>query len=416
MFSEGSNKMVGSIRARFANITCVLCSLAVVSACGGGGGSGASPRPPSPPPPPPANVAPIADAGTVQSVNEATMVTLSGSGTDTDGSIASYFWTQVSGTAISLQHANSADASFLAPNLPANETLLFQLVVTDDDGATGTATVSVDVADSAMMVISRVSPSFGLPDDSITLRMMGADANTTISFNGLPVIPATIANDSAVFTFTVPAGATTGPVKTISGAKTSNSVMFYVGETGIVQPAPGKVVTDALGNRVAIDYIMVSLFEADDSRAEADRLAGIVSGAVVGRIDMTNSWQISVDVSSLAELEALETTLDMEATVDYALIDTEVLSDDVDWSNDPDHAAQRSRNRVEEAAVLYAASVSPSDINKNPPVFMVIGVSEAGVDFRIDDDRAALADTALTSSVSSRRNSATGEMPGRSGH
>lgn len=117
----------------------VLLSL---MSCGGGGDdsdSGGTPPPPS------ANIAPTANAGDDQTINEQTIVTLSGSGTDSDGSIASYVWTQTAGTSVTLTNANSASATFTAPDISADETLTFKLTVTDNDGATHSALIDIYV-------------------------------------------------------------------------------------------------------------------------------------------------------------------------------------------------------------------------------------------------------------------------------
>lgn len=92
-----------------------------------------------------ANVAPTANAGADLTVNEQTLVTLNGSGSDSDGSIQSWAWSQVSGTTVDLGAANTAAVSFTAPTLTATEILVFQLSVTDNEGASGTDQVSVSV-------------------------------------------------------------------------------------------------------------------------------------------------------------------------------------------------------------------------------------------------------------------------------
>lgn len=94
-----------------------------------------------------ANAAPVANAGTAQSVASGFMVTLNGSGsTDSDGTIASYAWTQTAGTAVTLSSASAAQPTFTAPTVTTAATLTFSLVVTDDDGAPSAAsTVNVTV-------------------------------------------------------------------------------------------------------------------------------------------------------------------------------------------------------------------------------------------------------------------------------
>ena len=63
---------------------------------------------------------------------------------DLDGSLVTYAWTQTSGRAVRLQGADSAQVSFEVPG--STTTLRFALAVTDDQGATATDTVTVEVA------------------------------------------------------------------------------------------------------------------------------------------------------------------------------------------------------------------------------------------------------------------------------
>jgi hypothetical protein len=112
--------------------------------CGGGGGSDGGGGSATGGTTPPVNVAPTANAGVDQTVDELTAATLSGSGSDTDGSIASYQWEQTAGTSVTLTNANSASASFTVPDINADETFTFKLTVTDDDGASSNDSISVN--------------------------------------------------------------------------------------------------------------------------------------------------------------------------------------------------------------------------------------------------------------------------------
>jgi hypothetical protein len=94
------------------------------------------------------NAAPSADAGADQDVAEQSTVNLTGSGADSDGSIASYGWSQVGDTGIELSNANSANASFNAPVVLVGDgslLLTFELTVTDNEGATATDSIDVMV-------------------------------------------------------------------------------------------------------------------------------------------------------------------------------------------------------------------------------------------------------------------------------
>ena len=95
--------------------------------------------------PPPPNELPVANAGPDQTVDENTPVTLSGSGSDPDGTIAYYEWIQVSGTTVTISGAYAQTATFTAPDVDSDEDLVFQLTVTDDGGASDTDMVTVTV-------------------------------------------------------------------------------------------------------------------------------------------------------------------------------------------------------------------------------------------------------------------------------
>ncbi|KKM19043.1 hypothetical protein LCGC14_1659620 [marine sediment metagenome] len=59
--------------------------------------------------------------------------------------ISSYLWQQTSGTNVTLSDTSSATPSFTAPLVSTDEQLGFQLTVTDDQGATDTANVTITV-------------------------------------------------------------------------------------------------------------------------------------------------------------------------------------------------------------------------------------------------------------------------------
>lgn len=130
---------------------------------------------------PTANLLPVADAGSDQSVDEQSLVTLSGSATDGDGTIAAFAWTQLSGTSVTLVAADTASASFTAPTLLAAETLQFQLSVTDNEGGTASDTVKVTVNPvNANPVISAGLDQSVDEQSSVTLSANASDSDGTI--------------------------------------------------------------------------------------------------------------------------------------------------------------------------------------------------------------------------------------------
>lgn len=111
-----------------------------LTACGGGDTNEVDPLPAPAP-----NLLPTVDAGNDISADEQSLVTLSATGSDSDGSIASYAWTQTSGPSVTLDATNTASVTFTSADITQNIELVFEVVVTDNDGATASDTVTVNI-------------------------------------------------------------------------------------------------------------------------------------------------------------------------------------------------------------------------------------------------------------------------------
>ncbi|WP_158078524.1 endo-1,4-beta-xylanase [Microbulbifer mangrovi] len=85
------------------------------------------------------NTPPVAEAGANLTASSGSVVTLTGAGSDVDGSIAGYNWSQASGPSVTLDTDVSGTASFTAPATDETITLTFELRVNDDGGATSPA-------------------------------------------------------------------------------------------------------------------------------------------------------------------------------------------------------------------------------------------------------------------------------------
>lgn len=92
------------------------------------------------PPEPPVNKVPVANAGQDQNIN--LYFTLSGSGSDTDGTVIGYKWEQVSGPGCTIIAPTEAVTN--VRSISAG-TYVFKLTVIDDKGATGSDQVTVVV-------------------------------------------------------------------------------------------------------------------------------------------------------------------------------------------------------------------------------------------------------------------------------
>lgn len=128
----------------------------------------------------PANIAPVANAGTDQTIQlPVSFTALNGSGIDTDGSIAGYAWTKVSGPAASIVSPTSASTT--VASMTAG-TYVFQLTVTDNEGGTGTDQVTVLVKNANLPPVSNagVNKTITLPVNTVQLNGSGSDPDGTV--------------------------------------------------------------------------------------------------------------------------------------------------------------------------------------------------------------------------------------------
>lgn len=124
------------------------------------------------------NVNPTANAGADKVITlPTTSTTFSGSGSDSDGTIASYAWTKVSGGSATLTNANTATLS--VSGLAAGN-YTFRLTVTDNQGGTGSDDVALKV-NTAPTANAGANKVLYLPTNSTTFSGSGTDTDGTIS-------------------------------------------------------------------------------------------------------------------------------------------------------------------------------------------------------------------------------------------
>ena len=106
-------------------------------------------------------ILPQADAGVDQNVDEKTLVTLDGSGSDDpDGTFLYYWWQQLSaGTTVTLSDPSIKKPTFKAPAVGSNgERLEFELTVTDADGFEHSDSVFIDVGNVLLPPVADAGP------------------------------------------------------------------------------------------------------------------------------------------------------------------------------------------------------------------------------------------------------------------
>ncbi len=130
-----------------------------------------------------ANVSPSAVAGVDQTITLPTnSVTLNGSGSDSDGTIATYLWTKIAGGVATI--TSPSTASTTVTGLVAGS-YTFRLTVTDNQGATGTDTMNVTVnatppVNSPPLANAGSDQTITLPTNSVTLNGSGSDSDGTV--------------------------------------------------------------------------------------------------------------------------------------------------------------------------------------------------------------------------------------------
>ena len=110
------------------------------------------------------NSMPSVDAGSDQTVQENSVVTLSGTASDADDDPLTYLWSHDSDLIIALSDAASLSTSFTAPQVDSDTTITFTLAAYDET-SNATDTTSVTITDSTPPVVADAPRSIG----SVTL-------------------------------------------------------------------------------------------------------------------------------------------------------------------------------------------------------------------------------------------------------
>ncbi len=117
----------------------LLVAWFAIVGCGGGGGGSRN----NTTQPPGVNTAPTVNAGIDLSARELTTVTLTGSASDSDGTVDGLLWEQTGGPAAQLSAPDQLSLSVQLPDLDCPTNFEFRLTATDDDGDASSDRVTI---------------------------------------------------------------------------------------------------------------------------------------------------------------------------------------------------------------------------------------------------------------------------------
>ncbi|WP_375770011.1 myxosortase-dependent M36 family metallopeptidase [Archangium gephyra] len=221
------------------------------------------------------NRAPTVNAGVDGSVNERESVTLSGSASDADGDGLSYSWVQVSGTPVALSNANTASATFTAPETVSGETLSFVLMVSDG---------KVTASDTVDVVVNNQNRA-----PVVTAAAVTVDERSTAS---LVATASDADGDALTYSWTQVSGA---PF-TLSGADTA-TVSFATGEVTTDRSFTFRVtVSDGVAS--ANQNVVVNVRNVN--RAPVANAGAAVSAVARGTASLDGSASADADGGALS--------------------------------------------------------------------------------------------------------------------
>jgi len=259
--------------------------------------------------PAPPNSPPVANVGTDQEITLPTSsVSVTGSGSDSDGSIASYAWTQVSGpNTATITPTNQPAVTF--SNLIAGS-YVFRLTVTDNLGAKGQKDLNVKVNPQPVNIpptaSAGVDREITLPVNSVALTGSGSDTDGTIASYSWQQI-----NGPSIANFSSPASASTNATDLAEGiyvfrlVVTDDKGVSAFDEVAVtVKPIPYNLppIANAGGNKVLtlpVSSTTLSGSGTDDDGSIANYTWSQLSGP--NTATTSDVTQASLNVSGLIE-------------------------------------------------------------------------------------------------------------------
>jgi len=287
------------------------------------------------------NLKPTAVTASDFSTNEKTLVTLDGrASNDSDGTIVSYTWTQSAGSPkVVINSPMNAVASFTAPEVWKAKTLIFELVVTDNEGSNATDTLVVTIlpVSANHPPTIRGTPASSLIEDEFYNFKPEAsdpeDDTLTFSVSNLP--------DWA--SFDTLSGTISGtPVTADIGYYDNIIISVFDGEFSISLPefsidvltAPVLIPENPLLSEV--ESYSISMGTSLDSMTDRGSLSIDSNTITVSDLDAADTYYVSVKIFDADENDLLESSSDIIGYRVYAGTTSDALYPVVELVGAPD--------------------------------------------------------------------------------
>ncbi len=260
---------------------------------------------------------PVVNAGTDQSILEQSQVSLNGNVSDTDGAIQTIAWTQISGTEVQIQNADSAMASFIAPLTDDILILEFQLTSTDNTNDSSSDTVTITINPSQPPTADAGGDRVVIEGQSVSLEAIADDPDGSISsvaWTQISGTPVTISNaDSASASLTAPA--TNETIQLEFSLAVVDNTLDSASDTFTLTVIPGEAPVVSAGSdieRIERQLVLLQAVASDvDGSVESYSWEQISGPAVVLTNGDTESASFPAPVvSSVTSLEFEVTATD----------------------------------------------------------------------------------------------------------
>ena len=171
--------------------------------------------------------------------------------------------------------------------------------------------------------IKDVSPDAALPGATVSITFSGnAGSEPLQAVLGSQVVSTVpVGGRTDAVTFEVPAEAKSAPLYLKQGERSSNAVMFYISDISLVTPTPEDtlLLNEESGMRVAVNLLSVIMKDEFDTLDEAQRVADLQGGAIVGRLPGARLYQVRLPTRTLEALDDAKAILEADPSVDYVI-------------------------------------------------------------------------------------------------